>query len=95
MALKTRNVLVPTARRRQVELGRGVVRDGAVGAALGRPADAATRLDVRVTVKLLAVGRKGGRVVVVRGRQVGARVHVVDVVGAVARGVGTGADKDL
>lgn len=95
MALKTGNVLVPTACRCQVELGGGVVRHGAVGAPLGRSADAAAGLQVRVAVELLAIGRERGCVLVVWGCEVGAGVHGVNVVGAVACCVGAGADEDL
>lgn len=95
VALKTRNVLVPTSGRREVELGRGVVRDRTVGATFGRPTDAAAGLDVRIAVEFLAVRGKSGCILVVGRRQVGACVHGVDVVGAVACGVGTGADEDL
>lgn len=86
--------MVPAAQGRQVEPAGRVVRHGAGRAALGRRADAAARLDVRVAVELLAVGRERGRVLHVRARHVVAPVQVVDPVRAVARGVCTGADED-
>lgn len=95
VALKRRDVVVPAAQGRQVEPAGRVVRHGAGGAALGRRADAAARLDVRVAVELLAVGRERGRVLHVRPRHVVAPVQVVDPVRAVARRVCAGADEDL
>ena len=87
--------MVPAAQRRQVEPGCRVVRDRSRRAALGRGADAAAGLDVRVAEELLAVGREGRCVLVVRARQVVALVQVVDLVCAVARGVRAVADEDL
>lgn len=95
MTLKTGDVFVPPSRSRQIVLGRGVVRDGAVGAPFRRPADAAAGFDVGIAVELLAIGRERCCVLVVRGCEVGACVHGVDIVGAVACGVGAGADEDL
>lgn len=95
MALERRDVAVPAAQGGQVEPVGGVVRDGAGGAALGRRADAAAGLHVRVAVELVAVGRERRRVPVVRPREVVAGVEPVDLVRAVAGRARAVADEDL
>lgn len=95
MTFETLNVLVPASRSRQVEFGCVVVGNGAVGTALGGPANTTAEHQVGIAVELLAVGCECCCISDVWGCQVGAGVHSVDVVSAVACCIGTGADENL
>lgn len=95
VTLKGLNQLIPPARRSEVVLGRGVVRNGSVCAAFRRLADAAAWVEVRVAVLLLAVWGKSGRVEHVGCREVGADAKGDDFMCAIPGGFGTSAQKDL
>lgn len=93
MTLETRNIMIPPDGA-HVELVLVVETDGAHGAPRRARADAAARHYVGITQEGLAVGRERGGVVGEAARHVVALVQLVDVVGAVARGVGAVADQD-
>lgn len=69
--------------------------DGAKGAPRGAGAEAPAVVGPGVAGEVLAVGGEGGHVAAEGGVELVALVHLVDLVGALARRVGAGADEDL
>lgn len=93
VAVKGAKVRVPL-NRRQVELVLVVEVDRAKGAARGRPA-LATVGQVRIAVKVVAVGGKSGRVSQERRLELMALLQLVLLIDAVAGSIGTSANENL